>query len=79
MRKENPRLSHIPPGRYDLLAATPSVDYAVTQIATNASRAMAIRWKSARVRRSRAPSPSIAGSGRVHGIAKRSGKGIAGA
>ena len=45
---------HFPPGKYDLMAATPSSYYAVTEIATNGSTSAVIRWKSLPVQPSKA-------------------------
>ena len=70
---------HIPPGRYDLLAATPSVDYAVTQIATSGSRSNGHTLEIVAGSTIEGAVTLIAGSGSVHGIAKRSNKGFSGA
>ncbi len=70
---------HVPPGKYDLIAATPNMNYAVTQIATNGSTRRGHTLEVAAGLTIEGTVTLVAGTGTVRGLAKRDGKGIAGA
>ncbi len=70
---------HIPPGKYNLLAATPGMDYEVTQITTGGSPGKGNALEIGAGSTIEGEVTLIGGSGRVQGVAKRNGKGVAGA
>jgi Carboxypeptidase regulatory-like domain len=72
-------LVNVPPGKYDLIAATPNMNYAVTQIATNGSTKLGHTLEIAAGSTIEGTVTLVAGTGTVRGFAKRGGKGVAGA
>ena len=69
---------HIPPGNYDLLAATPNTDYAVTQITTDGRRSNGHALEIAAGSTVESTVTLVAGTGSVRGFAKHDGKGVSG-
>ena len=69
---------HIPPGKYDLLAATPNTDYAVTQIITDGRRSNGHALEITAGSTVESTVTLVAGTGSVRGFAKRDGNGISG-
>ena len=69
----------IPPGKYDLLAATPANDYAVTRIIINGSPSGGHRLEVAAGSMIEGTVTLIGGQTIVQGFAKRAGKGVPGA
>jgi hypothetical protein len=69
---------HFPPGKYDLMAATPRSFYAVTEIATNGSSRRSHALEVAAGSTIEGTVTVVAGTGTVRGVARRDGKGVAG-
>ena len=76
---ESTAFVHIPPGKYNLLAATPGMDYEVTQITIGGSPGKGNALEIGAGSTIEGEVTLIGGSGRVQGVAKRNGKGVAGA
>lgn len=72
-------MQDIPPGKYDLLAASPNTDYAVTALVINGSTGRGRELEMAGGISIDATVTLIAGKATVQGVAKRDGKAIAGA
>jgi protocatechuate 3,4-dioxygenase beta subunit len=70
---------HIPPGKYNLLAATPAMDYEVVRIKTGGSSTKGHTVEIAAGSTIEGEVTLVGGSGRVQGVAKSNGKGVAGA
>lgn len=70
---------HIPPGKYNLLAATPGNDYAVTRIVTNGSPSKGHNLEVAAGSTIEGIVTLIGGQTIVQGVAQRGGKGVPGA
>ena len=72
-------MDDIPPGKYAVLAATPSKDYAVTRITTNGSPTSGHSLDIVAGSASESTVTLIGGQTIVQGFAKRAGKGVPGA
>lgn len=72
-------MGDIPPGNYDLLAATPNNDYAVTGMVINGTRSQGHALNVAAGSSIDTTVTLVGGQTVVQGVAKRDGKGIAGA
>jgi len=70
---------HILPGKYNLLAATPANDYAVTRIVTNGSPSKGHNLEIASGSALEGTVTLVGGQTIVQGIARRAGKGVPGA
>jgi hypothetical protein len=70
---------HIPPGRYNLLAASPSADYSVTTIASNGTITRGHSLEVTAGEKLEADVLLIQGTSTVQGFARRNSKGMAGA
>jgi protocatechuate 3,4-dioxygenase beta subunit len=75
----NSELVHIPPGKYNLLAATPGKDYAVTQITSDGHRSSGHSLEIAPGSTIKGDVTLLSGTGTIEGFAKRAGKGVPGA
>lgn len=69
---------HIPPGHYNLIAATPTGDFAVTQITIDGSPNRGHGVDVVAGSSIEGTVTLVAGTGRVEGFAKRAGKGVPG-
>jgi uncharacterized protein (DUF2141 family) len=72
-------IQEVPPGKYDLLAATPNTDYAVTRMVVNGSPSRGHALEVAAGSSIDATVVLVSGQVVVQGTAKREGKAVAGA
>jgi protocatechuate 3,4-dioxygenase beta subunit len=75
----NSEFVHIPPGKYNLLAATPGKDYAVTQITSGGHRSNGHSLDIVPGSTIKGDVTLLSGTGTIEGFAKRAGKGVPGA
>jgi len=71
-------MQEVPPGKYELLAATPNTDYAVTGMVVNGGVSRGHGLEIASGTSTEATVTLVAGEAVVQGVAKRDGKGMAG-
>jgi len=72
-------MGDVPPGKYDLLAATPNTDYVVAALAINGSASRGRELEMAGGNSIDAAVTIVAGKATVQGVANRQGKAMAGA
>jgi hypothetical protein len=75
----NSSFTHIPPGKYNLLAASPTTDYSVTSITSNGNSTRGHALEVTPGEKLEADVTLIRGAATVQGFARRNGKGVAGA
>jgi len=75
----NSQFVHIPPGKYNLLAATPSKDYSVTQITSDGHQSSGHSLEIVPGSTIKGDVTLLSGTGTIEGFAKRAGKGFPGA